>query len=119
MSHATRTRLGGDSSLVKALRRDLEATPAPSVHAAYRDVLSRDSILEHAGRSRPRVLMLIGSSSIYYGESMELAARLDKARLSVVEVPGSGTWVCHEAVGDVLPVLNDFAIGLQMDGYGL
>mmetsp|Transcript_4836 Transcript_4836/g.13989 ORF Transcript_4836/g.13989 Transcript_4836/m.13989 type:complete len:296 (-) Transcript_4836:35-922(-) len=119
-SPGTRQYMGGDSSLLKALREDMRETDPRKVHREYKAVLSRGCVLEGVReRVKCRVLLIVGAQSIYYGESMELAQSLDKARLSVFEVEQAGTWVNQERVGSMLGVIDRFLVGLQQDGYGL
>ena len=119
-SPGTRQYMGGDSSLLKALREDLREADPRKVHREYKAVLSRGRVLDGVReRVKCRVLLIVGAQSIYYGESMELAQRLDKSRLSVFEVEQVGTWVNQERVGSLLGVIDGFLVGLQQDGYGL
>ena len=98
----------------------MRETDPRKVHREYKAVLSRGCVLEGVReRVKCRVLLIVGAQSIYYGESMELAQSLDKARLSVFEVEQAGTWVNQEQVGSMLGVIDRFLVGLQQDGYGL
>ena len=119
-SPATRQYMGGDSALLQAFRQDLRQLDPHKVYHTYKTALSRDSILEDVReRIKCRVLLIVGAQSIYYGESMELAQRLDKSRLSIFEVERSGTWANQESVGSILGVIDTFLVGLQQEGYGL
>ena len=119
-SPSTRQYLGGDSDLLKSYRRDVEEMDASKVLTQLKAVLSREDIREGVRkRITCRTLLIMGSQSIYYGESMELAREMEKSRLTVFEVEKCGTWVNEERVVQMLGVLDAFLLGLRQEGYGL
>lgn len=118
-SPATLQRFGNSSALVRSLHHDLEKTNPSIVFRAYKNVLSRGALEGVRERVSCRVLLIVGAQSIYYGEAMELAQRLDKSRLSVFEVDRAGTWVNQESIGNILGVIDTFLIGLRQEGYGM
>jgi pimeloyl-ACP methyl ester carboxylesterase len=110
---------GGDSDLVRALRRDVGDVPAPAAAAGLRAAAARADATADVGRLRCRLLLVYGAEGIYAGDALALGAAADKGRFALVEVPGAGVLVGEERAGELVSPLQLFLTNLQLDGYGL
>ncbi|PSC71573.1 pollen-specific SF21-like [Micractinium conductrix] len=112
-------KVGGESDLLQAFRRECEEQPAAAVAEYLRAALARPDITAQLPRVRCRVLLLFGREALHAADCFEAASRLRKDHFAVHEVAQAGGLCIEERPADVVGVVESFCVALQLEGFGL
>lgn len=115
----TQQAVGGESDLVQAYRRECkQVAPAATAHYLWA-ALARPDVAAALPAVRCRLLLVYGEEALYRGDCQELACRVRKDRLAVLEVMQAGGLASEEKPQEVVGVVDSFLTALQLEGHGL